>query len=43
VQELASAMGGRAAADAPAAGGARIVVTLPVHTDDAARPDASFK
>ena len=33
VQELASAMGGRTSADAPAAGGARIVVTLPTNAD----------
>ena len=31
VQELAAAMGGRAAADAPATGGAHIVVTLPAQ------------
>ena len=32
VQELASAMNGRAAADAPASGGARITVTLPAQS-----------
>ncbi|MDQ1508333.1 MAG: hypothetical protein QOG50_177, partial [Actinomycetota bacterium] len=36
VEEIAVAMGGRATADAPAAGGARITVSLPEHTKDAA-------
>jgi len=38
VQELAVAMGGRAMADSPAAGGARVVVTLPT---DAKPPSAA--
>ena len=37
VQEIAVAMGGRATADAPAAGGARITVTLPAGAN---RPNA---
>ena len=36
VQEIAAAMGGRATADTPAAGGARITVSLPSSTHDAA-------
>jgi signal transduction histidine kinase len=37
VQELAAAMGGHAAAETPAAGGARLVVTLPVARAATAR------
>lgn len=36
VQELASTMGGEAAVETPATGGARIVVSLPVQTHDTA-------
>jgi two-component system sensor histidine kinase BaeS len=36
VQEIAAAMGGHATADTPAAGGARITVSLPANTHDAA-------
>jgi two-component system sensor histidine kinase BaeS len=36
VQELASAMGGHATADAPATGGARIVVSIPTRADQPA-------
>jgi len=37
VQELAAAMGGRARAESPDAGGARLVVTVPVSRAEAAR------
>jgi len=37
VQELAAAMGGRARAESPDAGGARLVVTVPVARAEAAR------